>query len=60
MICWLTHNLSLLAEEGVTLHGIVGVGRDEVEHVVVRGVSRAVRYPEYGGVKIFGDVKKYL
>ena len=44
----------------MTLHRVVGVGRDEVEHVVVRGVSRAVRYPEYGGVKIFGDVKKYL
>ena len=57
---YLTYYLSLLAEEGVTLHGVVGVGRDEVEHVVVRGVSRAVRYPEYGGVKIFGDVKKYL
>ena len=55
-----TYNFPLLAEEGVALHRVVGVGRDEVEHVVVRGVSRAVRYPEYGGVKIFGDVKKYL
>lgn len=44
----------------MALHRVVGVGRDEVEHMVVRGVSRAVRYPEYGGVKIFGDVKKYL
>ena len=42
---YLTYYLSLLAEEGVTLHGVVGVGRDEVEHVVVRGVRRAVGDP---------------
>ena len=38
MVCWLTHNLSLLAEEGVTLHAVVAVGGDEVEHVVIGGV----------------------
>ena len=38
--------LSLLAEEGVTLHGVVGVGRDEVEHVVVGRIGRAVGYPK--------------
>ena len=40
-----TYYLSLLAEEGVALHGVVGVGRDEVEHVVVRSVRRAVGDP---------------
>ena len=37
-----TYHLPLLAEESMTLHGVVGVCGDEVEHMVVGGIRRAI------------------